>query len=1161
MLGTFRHISPLGGRIRQNSLLTLILIALLSITVRSEPSSPYAYCQESYDEEAVDAAVKEAKELVTAAVEAKKQGDRELAKSNCVRAFATLLDVKAHVDGNRIQRLLFQIGTTADDIEFALKPYEWRMDILSSRPDDDRTRILAEYHYALMRLHNGQKHEARAITDKIIETLELTGRHEDLLWSVRCLHTDVLWRLNAWSAFIEAGEAVVQLGGKPSSQEPLPATILLEIKHKIAVATGKLGDIGRTIAAYRRVLDSNLGATREDKDRLQIVRTNLGVFLFDHGRFTEARDLFLQVIEAAKEDPAANEYYTKTAHELLVRCLPKTGEGDRILSILDAYLEDLEERYPKGHRYIFKIKGLMALERARRMDLSGALREVAGLKSGTGDNDDQSFDSRFFRATIKTINLDFEGSLEDFERLHEELSNTHPDHHNELQRTRVALCAVLIAAGKAERALEIAEKAVAVEAEHHTLEPEMARCAMMCLTFAHTALKRSAASLTEADLIKLRDSISESIDVMASAPAIVAHRCELKTSLAMIHYLLHDHDALEEELSRCAGDEIGWISDRGLHAPREARELAGMREGILSILLSLHGLMRDDLRGDGKRFNDSDLERSLFGLVETLRAISCGSHLIPGTAGKHPVIKILRERLLALKVEINELTEKRKIATGEKNAAARDEAEKKLAEVILMKDRAEEGLRSTLLDLGFFARPIDSGRLAEALPENSAAVGYRVYSRLIPGDDEDRSIRCEPSMMAFVLHPAGELTRIELGPLAAIDRAAMEWRAAVGRPLDPVEDANTSTSSLKADPGTQWRTAGDELRALLLDPILAATGDAQFLHVCLDGPLLLFPLDTLPMNEGLVGDALEIRNEISFARLLLSDRADALEPELLAVGGVDFNTSVEDAPTGLLAEEKSPWRDYEPKNPFLTLRHSRNEALRISELFEKRFDKAAPILEGREATWQAFTERTPHAVYLHIATHGFFAGRSSSSALLKSRSEQLLSFGATVGKGLVPQSGLPMDALGIDIEPDDLVSRFSPMTLCGLALTGANNHRNVEGAMPGIITGEEISCLDLSRCELAVLSACETNVGLRRAGQGILSLQAAFHAAGAQTLVTSLWSVHDEWTRILMEDFYRRIWEEGTPKARALWLARKKLRDMGAEPRHWTAWVLTGDPE
>ena len=94
-----------------------------------------------------------------------------------------------------------------------------------------------------------------------------------------------------------------------------------------------------------------------------------------------------------------------------------------------------------------------------------------------------------------------------------------------------------------------------------------------------------------------------------------------------------------------------------------------------------------------------------------------------------------------------------------------------------------------------------------------------------------------------------------------------------------------------------------------------------------------------------------------------------------------------------------------------------------------------------------------------------------------------------------------------------------------------------------------------------MLSACETNVGIRRAGQGIQSLQSALHAAGARTAITSLWKVDDAATRKLFELFYTYLWVEKMGKADSLWKAKMDLREAGHPLRDWAGWVLTGDPD
>ena len=110
----------------------------------------------------------------------------------------------------------------------------------------------------------------------------------------------------------------------------------------------------------------------------------------------------------------------------------------------------------------------------------------------------------------------------------------------------------------------------------------------------------------------------------------------------------------------------------------------------------------------------------------------------------------------------------------------------------------------------------------------------------------------------------------------------------------------------------------------------------------------------------------------------------------------------------------------------------------------------------------------------------------------------------------------------------------------------------------GLLTAEEMQSLDLASCQLVVLSACNTSLGIQRAGQGYASLRAALQGAGARYVLTSLWRVGDDNTRKLMVDFYRRMWQEQQSPRNALWAAKTKARKDGMPFRDWAGWVLTG---
>ena len=116
--------------------------------------------------------------------------------------------------------------------------------------------------------------------------------------------------------------------------------------------------------------------------------------------------------------------------------------------------------------------------------------------------------------------------------------------------------------------------------------------------------------------------------------------------------------------------------------------------------------------------------------------------------------------------------------------------------------------------------------------------------------------------------------------------------------------------------------------------------------------------------------------------------------------------------------------------------------------------------------------------------------------------------------------------------PQGLV-RLSPGLLSGVAFTGAN--RTVSPDQDdGILTAIEAQQLDLDGVELVVLSACETALGSAVSGEGLMGLQRAFQVAGSRTLVSTLWSVDDAATAMLVAEFYANLWERSLPRLEAL---------------------------
>ena len=216
---------------------------------------------------------------------------------------------------------------------------------------------------------------------------------------------------------------------------------------------------------------------------------------------------------------------------------------------------------------------------------------------------------------------------------------------------------------------------------------------------------------------------------------------------------------------------------------------------------------------------------------------------------------------------------------------------------------------------------------------------------------------------------------------------------------------------------------------------------------------------------------------------------------------------------------------------------------------EKECEELADLLEsagysvgkvaGKLATEEAFKE-TKSPTILHVATHGFLAGGTSTGGD---------GVRGMVVKGLPPKSK-PEEKSASEEEGNPIAKRKkltdeSARTV--LAFTGAEEslRKWSQGKYPppasdGIITPCEAASMDLGGTWIVVLSACQSGRGDSVAGEGVFGLRRAFMVAGADSLLMTLWPVADQTTVDIMKDFYKSVLSGGDV-----------VEAMGATQRKW----------
>jgi len=896
------------------------------------------------------------------------------------------------------------------------------------------------------------------------------------------------------------------------------------------------GELQRALEMQERILEQDLQRYPAEHPEVQASRLNLASTYRELGQSDRAEVLQRQAVEGYLSQVDPDHPDLQTARLNLAGTLAERGAFDEARALQEAALAVREKQLAPDDPELQLARSGLAITLKELGDVSAAAaleqQVVEALENSLPPEDEQLVTARYNLAKTIWLQGDLPRAREMMEAGLEEVLRTKGPDSNDVLISRLSLAGLLIAQDELGPARELLE--AAIEAGQKTLPPD------------HVTLLQArgnlAAVLARTDQNELAAAQYREVLAGFAGRSEPDQRDLLSARLNLCTILigLRARNELVSELRALQGSLVeGLLAQARVLAPRAIDEYAAQRVEIVEQWLSMAG-------GEGLFPPFAEFQGRDFELVETLRGAGMLSARLLRISAADPAARELAERVRALARDVARLDQRGAPAAQVVAAVqAKEAAERELLE------RLEQGRAG-----GSLKAAVRAPTVAAGLAGDEAAISFWRFARNLRSEATPFLVTREERFLAFVVRSKGSCTRVELGSAAAIESAVDDWLAAVhGAGRGPVRGAPVAPAPTlsAAEAATRERAAGERLRALVFDPLQPHLEGARALTLVPDDVLHQVAFDALPLAgpaeapPTLLGERCSVRVRTSLWELAGHAPSRTQLSSFVGFGGIDFDAPGEApgaasvatpgatpaaAPAAAPGAPPAPVLAQASRAPaqpgvFPALPGTRAELEAVADLWRSERRGPFDLRADRAACASELVRLAPRARVLHIATHGF--------------------------------AEAPANA--------DASRRLTPLAGCGLALAGANvAPANGSGGERGVLTAEELATLDLSGCELAVLSACQTTAGTLRPGLVVASLRKALEMAGARSVVSSLWNVPDQATQELMVAYYQRLWSDGKSKATALWEAKQTLRerrDAAGRPlyatRDWAAWVLSGD--